>query len=75
MKGHKYIVEIKLRTSDNDWEFTIMMRDGKTNCFYEYDGGIIENDNISIYDIMEQMQKELLETPEDEIVGFIIREL
>ena len=52
-----------------------MMRDGKTNCFYEYDGGIIENDNISIYDIMEQVQKELLEEPEDEIVGFIIREL
>ena len=75
MKGHKYIVEIKLRSSDNDWEYTIMMRDGKTNCYYEYDGGIIENDEISIYDVMEQLQKDLVREEGDEIVGFVIRDL
>ena len=72
---YKYIVEIYPCTSDHDWEYNIMLKDGKTNCYYQYDGGVIENENISIYDIMEQMQKELVENEGDEIVGFIIRDL
>ena len=73
--GYKYIIDIYPRSSDHDWEYCIAMQDGTTKCFYEYDGGVIENDNISIYDIMEQFQKDLVKNPGDEIVGFIIREL
>ena len=72
---YKYIVEIYLRSSDHDWEYEVSLRDGKTNCFYNYDGGVIENDELSVYDIMEMLQKDLVKEDGDEIVGFIIRDI